>query len=623
MAKVKSCVSCLYKYCIPHLPDSHHAAAKQKTPFNINRYLLLLIYIIYTFLSACPYFGWTPLSRLLFKSGAYEWLCTNPNSNTGDSEFKCIDQNKNVSQLFTIAMASHFTMSAVAGFLIDRVGPKFTSLIGQTLNFIGWLLLGFCGQNFRGYIPAFMFIGAGSDVGFLPTLLLANVFPGSSAVCITILGSAVSASFAIPLIMFTIWDKYSSITFFDLCFGYIFIGPLLCAGIALLLIPYKSFVGEDSVQQLTKDNSSKELEGKGFNTCCDVFKNECFNDCNNFYLNKEATSRTNVTKSEYVCNYNESKTASTEFQEGSQISSNNLFKNEEKLHCNANSIDVTEQHSTASEESNKIEIGLSSMNEYSLSFASKDYLNKVEKNGKSSNEIFELKGVQLNMVSDSNKLDMNFSYKNSVKNIKEENRLRKLLVSKFYIVICLYFIICAITVAYYPVAAGTIFPKEIFEEKVLDTLLPFSFIPCIIIGKMIDLFGIMPIILFVNSAGLLSYFCVCFDVAFLYYLSIVLHVIYVSVLTSQVYCYVSDTFASHHFAKLIGIASCMGGLSSLVVNPLYDYVTVDAMGNKSLLMNAVFASVLAIMTPILVYIMLLKRKMVKYSLNAVQFTHDP
>ncbi|KAL8434843.1 hypothetical protein ACSSS7_002858 [Eimeria intestinalis] len=51
------------------------AAASQPTPCNINRKLLLLLYLWYAFSTGCVYLGWAALSRLLYSSGVYEVLC--------------------------------------------------------------------------------------------------------------------------------------------------------------------------------------------------------------------------------------------------------------------------------------------------------------------------------------------------------------------------------------------------------------------------------------------------------------------------------------------------------------------------------------------------------------------
>lgn len=228
----------------PLLPDSEHPGASQPTPFGINRYILLAIYVIYTLATSCVYFGWAPLSLMLFKSGAYLWQCSEEERRHAPQDGPaCVAQDVNVQRLFTICYATHFVISAAAGFLIDVAGPKVTAMLGQALNICGWAILGACSENFRAVLPAFMLIGAGADMCYLPMLCIINLFPGSAGFALTIMGASCSLSFGVPSVLRA--AELAGCSFKLVCWGYALLGPALCMALVALFVPPGGFIEED------------------------------------------------------------------------------------------------------------------------------------------------------------------------------------------------------------------------------------------------------------------------------------------------------------------------------------------------------------------------------------------
>ncbi|CDJ67450.1 transporter, major facilitator family domain containing protein, putative, partial [Eimeria necatrix] len=227
------------------LPSVEHPAAAQATPFRLNRYLLLGVYMLYTLLTSCVYFGWGPLSSMLYKAGVSLWLCsTEEQSEAQLSEQPvCRAQDTSVQNLFTICYASHFIVSAAAGLLVDTAGPKVTALLGQTLNICGWVFLGASNASFRAVVPAFVLIGAGSDLCFIPVLCIANLFPGSVGFALTALGVASSLSFAVPLVLRAV--QTAGVSFRWVCWGYAVLGPCFCFIIVSLFVPLGGFIQVD------------------------------------------------------------------------------------------------------------------------------------------------------------------------------------------------------------------------------------------------------------------------------------------------------------------------------------------------------------------------------------------
>lgn len=154
----------------------------------------------------------------------------------------CNEQEAAVQHLYTITLAVHTTMSSVAGTTMDFAGPLVTAVLGQLFNFAGWALLasGTAIGNPALY-AGFVFIGMGADMGFLPTLCITRLFPGSAGLSITTLGSAASASFAIPLILEAICKRLDVTDPKRVFWAYAGMGPGLCTLLALLFIPRQGF----------------------------------------------------------------------------------------------------------------------------------------------------------------------------------------------------------------------------------------------------------------------------------------------------------------------------------------------------------------------------------------------
>ncbi|KAF8819009.1 transporter, major facilitator family protein [Cardiosporidium cionae] len=243
----------------PNFMGADSPAALQPTPFSTNRFSLLIGYFIYSALTASVYFGWPGFSNMLFDSGAYAWNCNNMEKVTG-ARYLCESQDSAVQRLFQIALPSHFLTSAVAGTLIDTIGPKYTACIGQILNFISWILLSFASSSFNVYILAFVLMGAGADTGFLPVLHVSNLFVGHSGFIVALMGAAASSSFAVPTIL-DIIHSGGSISFQHICWGYSVV-IVMALIYAAFLFPKNVFQAEESlnVASLNQEDSKNEPE---------------------------------------------------------------------------------------------------------------------------------------------------------------------------------------------------------------------------------------------------------------------------------------------------------------------------------------------------------------------------
>ncbi|CDJ49138.1 transporter, major facilitator family domain containing protein, putative [Eimeria brunetti] len=229
----------------PFLPACDHPAALQPTPYGLNRYVLLAVYVLNALLTSCVYFGWGPLSSMLFRAGIYLWLCTTEEQSEAvlTEQPVCLAQDIGVQRLFTVCYAAHFILSALAGALVDLAGPKITALLGQTLSICGWLFLGASSQSFRAVIPAFVMIGASSDLCFFPVLTVSNLFPGSVGFAVTCLSAASSLSFAVPLVLRAV--QTAGLGFSGVCWGYAVFGPFFCLLLVVFFVPLDGFIQVD------------------------------------------------------------------------------------------------------------------------------------------------------------------------------------------------------------------------------------------------------------------------------------------------------------------------------------------------------------------------------------------
>ncbi|CDJ64748.1 hypothetical protein, conserved [Eimeria necatrix] len=434
------------------LPRADLPGAKQATPLNLNRYVLLLLYILQTFMTGCVYFGWAPLSAMLLKAGVFSFKCT-PDGKGGfvddqrqqGNNYICDQQDASVQSLFVITLATHCTMSAVAGAMMDTLGPKITSMIGQCFNITAWCLISTLNADsrVRAYM-GFICMGLGADTAFLPTLLITRLFPGSAATIITLMGSASSASFAIPLIL----NTYIADGGISGCWWYVGFGPCLFLVVDALVMPLKPFIAFD--------------DGLGEGQILEMSDHS-----------------------------------------------------------------VAEKYPPLSEQ----ETGDSDA----------ESLAPIETKGQQ--EPDEPHEAQLN------------------------HPFLRTMFSEKYILIVVYFVAVGCITAFYQEAHDRILVPA--AEDFLGSALPFSFIPCIILGKLSESIGILAVMGIVNTAGVLAYVFSLKQTLAMGIFSVLCFTVYMALFVSQVFVYIEENFPAKFFGRLIGIVQMVGGLLSLLCSPLF------------------------------------------------------
>lgn len=432
------------------LPRSDLPGARQPTPLNLNRYVLLFLYVFQTFMTGCVYFGWAPLSSMLFKAGIFSYKCKRgPDGKFVDNQllhgrpYICDEQDASVQSLFALTLAMHCTMSALAGTMMDILGPKITSMIGQCFHIIGWSLISTLTPNSTAAVYlGFIFIGLGADTAFLPTLLVTRLFPGAAATVITVIGSASSASFAIPLIL----NSYFTNNGISGCWWYVGFGPCAFLVIDAVVMPLKPFkVFEGDLAEERQNTSRAEVPGP------------------------------------------------------------------ETPHFIHQDTDVTEQGPSSG-----------------------------VKDGQASGSPVEAAA---------------------------DRTFMKTLFSEAYVLVVVYFIAVGWITCFYQEAHDRILVQE--AQHFLGTTLPFSFVFCVLLGKLSELIGILSVMAIVNTSGVLAYSFSLKQTVTTGYISVFWFMVYMSLFVSQVFVYVEQTFSAQYFGRLIGLVQLVGGLLSLLISPLY------------------------------------------------------
>lgn len=141
-----------------------------------NRWFRLTSATLAIFLTSSVYYGWQPFSLLLFRSGAYEWLCTPETTITGES-YLCEAQFAAVGGLYTLGSSLGFCGTLVAGIIYDNLGPRVCGWVGEILFVLGYGLIGVSSPSLRLYVPGFIFAGLSGAFVCFPVFVLGEVWP--------------------------------------------------------------------------------------------------------------------------------------------------------------------------------------------------------------------------------------------------------------------------------------------------------------------------------------------------------------------------------------------------------------------------------------------------------------
>lgn len=166
--------------------------------------------------------------------------------------------------MFAAAAVATNVFALPVGTILDRYGPRISSIAGSVLLAIGAVLLASAEQlPFDGYLPGYVFLALGGTFIFLPSLQLSNTFPNHSGCILALLTGAFDSSSAIFLFYRLIYmasgNRFGPQKFFVI---YLII-PLLILISHIFLMPSDSYKTIGEIAEFVKSSSSGQGNGEG------------------------------------------------------------------------------------------------------------------------------------------------------------------------------------------------------------------------------------------------------------------------------------------------------------------------------------------------------------------------
>ncbi|PFH36557.1 hypothetical protein BESB_047490 [Besnoitia besnoiti] len=625
------------------------AAKCQPRPCGFNRFLLLAVYFVYSLLTARVYFAWPNLSNLLFRNDAYIWLCDESEPDmrlpeNGGRRYRCEAQNSEVGKLFVTCLAFAFSCSLLAGILLDFLGARITAMLGQLCNLLSWLLLAFAGKGCETYFPAFILMGVGSDVGYLPLLSSANLFPGHEGLVIALLGAAKSASFAMPTILDVTENAYDNIHLKEVSIGYAVCGPGLCFVLALVLIPLQVFKPwnefvclEEEAQPHPLVRVNDSFASYGAHAWRDSFSSfqEVKDWMHQHHMHTPLEEMTTgaalhhpTSPNALVPPPNYLGTGAAPAVQGGASGSLGSPPCKTAAAGEGEAKDETTQQPASTEPTDGPAVAPLPQLE-KLPSADTEATTQVITPGMSRALIDGSPGaLSSGQLLTSSLPPIAGSGAGSVRGgapsevdggvisnpaamedaLEEEGKAPKFwtqVFSKYAFGIIVYSVLKAIMYAFFTTGGENLLGKQV--NDFMGAALPFSCLPCLVLGKVVDTVGIMPALLLLNSFITLAYGFSMIGSTGSAYVAALLYICYVSFYSSQSYCYVSDTFSSCHFGKLVGIIHMIAGFLSLLKIPMQTLV-VHVFNSRYLYPCLIMLGFCMVNFCVLLWLVYLKRK---------------
>jgi len=158
------------------------------------------LYVLLAFMQICftsgIIYGWPALELMLIEDGFYEDRCEK------GAERPCDAQSLYTFMMYTVATFVNNLAAIVNGFVLDRFGPRFTSLISSGIFLGGCALFNAGINNPLAYVVGFALLGFSGPGIYVAVMHLNNLFPGRQA---TVL-SFFSGSFGVSSFVFR-WFK--------------------------------------------------------------------------------------------------------------------------------------------------------------------------------------------------------------------------------------------------------------------------------------------------------------------------------------------------------------------------------------------------------------------------------
>lgn len=522
---------------------------EQKVPFKLNRHVLLLLYSFLIVLTNRLFFGWPNLSNLLFRDGAYIWLCPktadgNYVSPEGLNRYNCDEQNKAVQNIFIVGSSAYYTLSFFNGLIVDHFGSRISMLLGNFINLFGWIVLLLSSENFNGFLFGAICIAGSIDLGSFSTLNISGLYPSSESVIVNVISGAGSLSTGTMLLLDLIITKY------DLPFKVFMLWYICSTVICFIILTIFIFPRTRFYRQYEFDNYYKEKE-------------------------KELETKADAGASSTVAN------AKEETMPDSSVTS-------EKVKVSS----LRKIHDQFEEENNVIK------HHASRDLESAPHEEKVVKRG----------NVEKDPNADNGMFDDGDSKRNEVNeslfmrlNIKD---LFRICISLHFIGLWIYGPLNAIYNNFFYNVVENALSRS--KNDTLGILLPFSFVPCIILGYITNKIGIMFMFGYELFFAYAMYGFTYLSGEAWQWLSIISNTLFAACANGQLWTYIAYTFSSRYHSTLIGFLNLVCGLLSLVRLAFIDWA--KRVKYDYTYINLVMVSFIVINTFITAYMIFVRKR---------------
>lgn len=212
---------------------------------STKRISQVAVAVIYCLCSAGVVFGYAAIKPVLVNEGVYGDYCQSQHLAT--HEKTCYEQEIRLNFMFAAAAVATNVCALPVGTVLDRYGPRVSSIVGSILLAIGAVLLAFAAQlPFDGYLPGYLFLALGGPFVFISSFQLSNTFPNHSGLILALLTGAFDSSSAIFLFYRLIYTASNGTLNPKKFFLAYLIVPLFVLITQISLMPSKSYktVGE-------------------------------------------------------------------------------------------------------------------------------------------------------------------------------------------------------------------------------------------------------------------------------------------------------------------------------------------------------------------------------------------
>ncbi|KAI9830527.1 MAG: hypothetical protein M1819_005485 [Sarea resinae] len=222
-----------------------------------RRLFQVITAVCYCLLAAGIVFGYAALKPVLINEGAYRDHCTQ--DELDENVRVCYEQEMRLNFMFTFAAVATNVCALPVGTVLDRYGPRVSSLIGCLLFATGCLFFAFAADlPFDGYIPGYLFLALGGPFVFISSFQLSNTFPAHSGLILSMLTGAFDTSSAVFLIYRIVyWRSHATIRPKIFFLVYLFV-PAFILVAQILYMPSKSYKTVGELVKQVEDSSSND-----------------------------------------------------------------------------------------------------------------------------------------------------------------------------------------------------------------------------------------------------------------------------------------------------------------------------------------------------------------------------